>query len=145
MRPIEVLEYSLILSTQELLLVTEIQQTMISDVTDIVLDDILQHCTRVPHDVLQDAKIGGTKPLEKLLRTPPQGCLVKLVYSTCSELQSCSKADRQLCSTTIIKRKKKTIPRCWQAQSQHENGLSRSIGTTIVHAWKDGRYVFIVY
>lgn len=150
----EVLEYRLGLRTGEEILVAELDPGRTPTAADpavlAAVADLIARCTRVPRDELDAAKKGDTRPLEGRLGTPPRGCLIKALL-TCSEIRHCTSADRKLCRTDAwsTKEKRACFPLCWQAPVPEglspETALGAvAIATAIVHAWREGHYVFIV-
>lgn len=128
------LSYSIELNTGETVDVLELEL----DDSDEIDEGILQLCSRVPRSVLEEAKIGWTKPLEEALRTPPVGALLRL-NKTCSQYGDCPSGKLPTCSTSHLNRKRRggAFPDCWD----HGDDL---ISSEIVHAWRDGAYVIIV-
>lgn len=150
------LQYELRLNTGEIIHVSEIDPEVFSELRDAnivkAISSVLDKCTKAPRDVLELAKIGGTKQLEGLLSTSPIGCLIKIEEHICTDIKDCPMANRELCSTRIMKRGKSNIPHCWKfnvdSQKHHlpymETVLAQYLATMIIHEWHDGRYVIIV-
>jgi hypothetical protein len=151
------IQYELSLSTGEILHISEIDPEVFSELRDIkitkVISSVLDKCTKASRDVLELAKIGGTEQLEKLLSTPPIGCLIKMGEHICAEVRECPMANNELCSTRRMKRGKPDIPHCWKFNigekphhlSYMEAVLAQHLATMIIHEWRDGRYVIIVH
>ena len=150
------LQYELSLNTGEIIHVSEIDPEIFSELRDpnIVkaVSSVLDRCTKAPRDVLELAKIGGTKQLEGLLSTSPTGCLIKTEEHICAEIKDCPMANKELCSTRKMKKGKPNIPHCWKSNVDNEKHklsymeavLAQHLATMIIHEWRDGRYVIIV-
>lgn len=153
------LQYELSLNTGEIIHVSEIDPEIFSELRDInivkAISSVLDKCTKAPRDVLESAKIGGTKQLEGLLSTSPTGCLIKIEEHVCAEIRDCPMANRGLCSTRKMKKGKPNVPYCWKFNMNGDNKkhqlpcmeavLAQHFATMIIHEWRDGRYVIIVY
>jgi hypothetical protein len=146
-------EYSLELSTGERLAVTEIAMGALDSWMTKAFSDaaarqllagVLDLCTRAPRCVLDDAKIGYTKPLERLLKTPPSGALMRLDKPECFSMSNCAVADKAKCTARFDK-----FPECWDYDIGHSDDFTdamsaaQELAKTVVFAWKDGRYVII--
>lgn len=126
------LNYRLELGTREII-----------DIFEIELDgneldgNVFQLCSHVPRSILEEAKGGWTKPLERMLRTPPVGALLRLNL-TCASIDGCPIGKFPNCSTSFLDRKERhgAFPDCWM----HARGWE---STVIVHAWRNGLYVII--
>jgi|WetSurMetagenome_2_1015567.scaffolds.fasta_scaffold52099_4 hypothetical protein len=150
------LQYELSLNTGEIIHISEIDPEVFSELRDAnivkAISSILDRCTKAPRDVLELAKIGGTKQLEGLLSTSPTGCLIKIEEHICAEKKDCPMANSELCSTRKMKKGKPKIPHCWKFniddKKHHlpymEAVLAQHLATAIIHEWRDGRYVIIV-
>jgi hypothetical protein len=151
------IQYELSLSTREILHISEIDPEVFSELRNAgivkAISSVLDRCTKASRDVLELAKIGGTEQLEKLLSTPPIGCLIKIKEHICAEIKECPMANDGLCSTRKMKRGKPDIPHCWKFNidekahrlSHMEAVLAQHLATMIIHEWRDGRYVIIVH
>lgn len=146
-------EYSIELSTKETLHILEISLEAIDDwskkaFTDLdaarVIHGVLSLCTKVPHSVLEEAKYGYTKPLERLLKTPPVGALMKIDRPVCLNINDCAMANRQRCTT-----RSHGFPECWDYSMGDCDELTDSMLSAqeavkaIVMAWRDNRYAII--
>ena len=120
------LEYSLELVTGETIDVLEIESDDLSSISDPVMDLI----TVMPRQVLEEAKIGYTRPFERLLRTPPVGALIRL-DARCDQMSTCPMRNAAACVTSH-----KKLPDCWTGDGVRD--------AEVVRAWKDGRYVILV-
>lgn len=153
----QIFEYSLQLDTGETLSVAEIPMRALDEWSRKAFADpksakamstILALCTRAPHAVMEDAKTGYTKPLERLLRTPPIGALVKLDRPVCMNVSSCVMSDKRKCTTQFLHVSEK-FPECWDYSLEDDGDFTdgmiaaHEIVKTIVMAWRDGRYVII--
>jgi hypothetical protein len=149
----QIFEYSLNLCTGETIRVSEISMGALDKFEKSAFEDpatfeamssIISLCTKAPHQAMEDAKIGHTKPLEKLLRTPPVGTLMKVDRPVCTNMFDCAMADSKKCTTRFSK-----FPECWDYAMDGDGDLTNSmvaaheIVKEIVMAWRDGRYVII--
>lgn len=148
----QIFEYSLKLGTGETILITEVpvgamnssvQQAFNNPRSLEMVFSIIALCTKVPRQVLEDAKIGYTKPLENLLRTPPAGALMKLDYPVCANINDCIMATDKCTARAGMKN-----PECWEySPTNHDLEIdtitAKEIARTVVMAWRDGRHVII--
>jgi hypothetical protein len=149
-------EYSLVLSTGEKLAISEVVVGALDSWCARAFSDpnakraiapILALCTKAPPNVMDDAKIGHTKPLEKLLKTPPIGALMKIDKPICSSFKSCASANAS-CTTQFVG-KNKSFPKCWDYYVTDPDNFTNSMSAAqelvkdIVMAWRDSRYVVI--
>ena len=151
-------EYSLQLGTGESLDVAEIVMATLDDWSRKAFEDpaaakamhkVTSLCSRIPHRIMEYAKIGYTKPLERLLKTPPIGALMKLDKPECLNLSDCAMADQHKCTTRFLLASAK-FPECWDytligKDEEFTDGMvaAQEIVKTIVMAWRDGRHVII--
>jgi hypothetical protein len=154
----ETFEYSLQLGTGEAIAITEISLKALDDWARKAFDDaksskaiagVVGLCSKIPHQIMEDAKIGYTKPLEHLLRIPSIGALTKLDRPRCSNISECAMADERKCTTRHLSTSGK-FPECWDYSlaGQDEEftdsmAAAQEIAKVIVMAWRDGRYVII--
>lgn len=146
-------EYNLFLGTGEKLDVTEIamgaldawaRQVFTDPAARQLIAAVEGLCTRVPRCVMDDAKAGYTKPLERLLKTPPAGAMLRLDKPQCFSLSSCAMANPDRCTTRSAK-----LPECWDYDIGEHSDFTDSMAAaqefakTVVMAWRDGRYVII--
>jgi hypothetical protein len=154
---VDPVEYTLHLGTGEEMLFTELDDRVIPALQDKrvvgALHGILRRCTPVTHSILQEAKLGHTKSLENLLRTPPIGSLLKLDKPICSQIGCCVMADVRRCTTNNIKGKLGIFPDCWayavdipiiEIDKAYVMMAAGEISRCVVNAWKANRYVLIV-
>lgn len=147
MEPPELLEYPLTLRTGEKVLISELDPQRspgwISSETREQASSVLDRCTYATREEVEAAKAGDTKPLERRLGTPPEGCLVKADL-VCSEIRTCPSADKKTCRTSSRPTKKLPggFPMCWSSDSVSPRAAS--LTTAIVSAWRGGRTVVIV-
>lgn len=145
-------EYVLTLSTGEQLKVVEIAMKALDSRCSKAFEDqalfpILSMCTRVPSSVMNDAKIGHTKPLERLLKTPPVGALMKLDKPACLNIKDCAAASAD-CTTQAVRRGK-SFPECWDYDmglvDDFSDGMmaAREVARIVIAAWRDSAYVII--
>jgi len=151
-------EYSLQLGTGETIDIAEIPMGALDDWTRKAFEDpasvkamagVLSLCTRVSHQVLEDAKIGWTKPLECMLKAPPIAALMKLDRPECLNLSDCAMADQHKCTTRFLIASAK-FPECWDyallgRDEEFTDGMvaAQEVVKIIVMAWRDGRNVVI--
>jgi len=149
-------EYSLHLDTGETMEIVEISMKALDAWTEKAFSDpaaskaltgLLSLCTKVPHQILEDAKIGYTKPLERLLKSPPVGALMKLDKPACFNVSDCIMADKDKCTTRFWSKAAK-FPECWdyhlpQDEFTSAMAAAQEIAKVIVMAWRDGKYVII--
>lgn len=154
MRSVEFVEYSLRLSTDEDILVSELDPASVPCLWDnevlTLAAPFLAICTRAPRAAVEDAKSGLPESLEPFLGTPPAGCLLKAPSPVCAELRFCAISDRTKCSTAYFVRKKPAFPLCWtadllKARTPEKGSQARDLVDSIVSAWRDGRHVVLVY
>lgn len=154
----QIFEYVLHLGTGENLSVLEIDMAALDAWSRQAFDDpcakkalssIFSLCTRVSKEAIEDAKIGWTKPLEKLLRTPPIGALLKLDKPICFNLRDCAMADPNKC-TTRPACKNISLPECWDYDIGTAKDFPNSMiaaqevaKTIVVTGWSNGKYVII--
>lgn len=146
-----VLNYNITLSTRETLDISEFDPELISLLKEeavlSVLSSLLRLCTYVSRDEVERAKRGETKPLERALRTPPYGCLVKIDTPICAEIKTCIMADIKKCTSKNIVKYKGKFPPCWTYRTNTDGETrvqAHLLATAIVDAWKEGRYVLII-
>ena len=153
----QIFEYSLKLGTGETIDVAEIAMGALDAWSKQAFDDqaagksiagILLLCTKVPRQAVEDAKIGYAKPLERLLRTPPAGALLKLDRPACANISDCAMADAHKC-TTLFASVSVKFPECWDYDLASGSNFTdpmaaaQEVAKTIVMAWRDGRHVVI--
>ncbi len=152
MRTVELVEYRLLLSTGEEILVSELDPESIPSLTDPVVvrlaDAVLSRCTRAPRDAIEDAKSGLPESLEAHIRTPPVGCLIRLSIPVCAELRFCVISDPVRCSTRHTTKKGPDFPMCWtfdvpKGGTPEQSSRAKDLADSIVSAWRDGRLVVI--
>lgn len=149
----QILEYELDLSTGERLSFCELDLELVPELGNddlrLALSFILGLCTHIDKGVVEKAKRGDVKPFERLLRTPPYGCLLKLDRPVCSQIRSCASAKARECTTKNLVRKIGKFPFCWtynlpEGTPESVSLSAQYIASHIVGAWKEGRYVIIV-
>lgn len=143
-------EYSLNLSTGERIKISEIPiSTLDKNYFEAFglaeISGVVSLCTNAPTQAMHDAKVGYTKPLEKMLRTPPVGALMKVDRPVCVNINDCAMADSKKCTARFSK-----FPECWEYEVYNDSDLNviklsaKDIVRRIAIAWRDGRYVIIV-
>lgn len=141
-------DYIIDLSTGEKLHISEFDPERIPEMQDLNVinasSDVLDHCTMVPRNVMEDAKHGYDTEFKKLLRTPPIGALLKTKQTLCSERDVCSMYDASKCTTRNIAKGSYALPICWEADvshtkyNDHITAASRTLRTAVIHAWRRG-------
>ncbi len=143
-------EFPLFLSTGEeipvSILVLELLQA--SPIVLKTFEHILSLCTQITHDELEEAKSGYDTALKKKLRSPPNACLIRL-NSVCGEINQCSMAVLNKCTTKNTTKNGGAFPFCWTTPSVEklvgfERSWSIELCNAVVHAWRQGRYVIVV-
>jgi hypothetical protein len=142
---LQFLEYALTLNTGEELSFCELNSDL---VPELAIPEVLQAsssilslCTHVDRDTIEKAKREDMKPLERALRTPPYGCLMKVDKPICLDIKNCIRADKKVCTTRNTLKQIGQFPVCWTYPIETR---SRELCTAIIHAWKEGKYVIIV-
>lgn len=149
----QIFSYSILLSTGETLEIAEIPVRAMDSWTKKALEEpirseirgVLSLCTKAPHSAMEDAKIGYTKPLERLIRISPIGALTKLDRPMCAHAKDCIMVQGPACSARPAAKK---FPECWDYSlltETFEDGHSaaQELAKAIVMAWRDGKYVVI--
>lgn len=149
----QIFEYSLSLCTGETIKVSEISMGALDKFEKAAFKDpaafkamssVVSLCTKAPRQAMEDAKIGHTKPLEKLLGTPPVGTLMKIDRPVCMNISDCAMADNKKCTARFSK-----FPECWDyfmggdVDFTDSMAAAHEIVKEIVMAWRNGRYVII--
>lgn len=148
-------EYSLRMDTGEVLLVSELDPETSPVLADPVVmsmaRDVLEWCSFVSRESIEEAKRGFTRALQAELRSTATGALLRLRTPTCRLVRSCASADAQGCTTRRTTRGKPSFPHCWEAVVDDDGqadpvrvGSARELATYVVHSWRDGRRVLIV-
>lgn len=145
-------EYSLRMDTGEVLLVSELDPETSPGLTDpavlATIRDVLEWCSFVSRESIEEAKRGYTRALQSELRSTPIGSLLRLRTPSCRLLRSCASAIPEHCTTRRTVRGKPSFPHCWEATVDTDEpslaGVSRDVATYIVHSWREGRRVLIV-
>lgn len=96
---------------------------------------VLDLVTIVPKAMWDDALVGLTRPLVKVLSIPPKGCLKKLPVEakTCGKKKGCIFFDKKTCFPEASK-----LPWCYEPA-----GCDPQVAALIV-AWREGKYVIVV-
>lgn len=160
----QIFEYSIKLGTGERISILEIDVAALDAWTSSAFKQhkarhaiapVLKLCTMAPRQTMEDAKNGYTKPLENALRSPPDGCLMKLDKPVCANVKDCAMADAEKCTTKFNLLKNK-FPECWDyAVAGHGNNgagedfddsmaAAMEVAKAIVMAWRDGKHVIVV-
>jgi hypothetical protein len=155
MKTIFPVDYIVDLSTGEELKIAEFDPERIPEMKDLDVinasSDVLDLCTRVPREILEEAKKGYDTRLKPLLRTPPVGTLLRAPMPLCNERWSCSMYNKMGCSLRNISEKGGAFPECWEIEADKLVKLSadilddsRALKTAIIHVWRQGAYSIIV-
>lgn len=148
-------DYIIDLSTGEELKIAEFDPERIPEMKnpDILYasTDVLNLCTRISREILEEAKHGYDTRLKPLLRTPPIGALLKAPMPFCAERWSCSMYSKMECSVRNISKCGGAFPECWEAEADKLVRLpvdildaSRALRTAVIHSWRQGMYAMIV-
>jgi hypothetical protein len=148
---IQSFDYRLTISTGEELQICELDPGLVSELRDAEVrtsaDPWLTRCTRAPRAALEEAKRGHSGPLDRLLRTPPIGILIRNDRHLCGRVSSCSMADKKGCSTRNVdpRRGLGLFPECWSPELPDVSPPgTEELVSYVVRAWRDGRYVILV-
>jgi len=143
---IQSVDYSLVLGTGEKMHFAELDEGSVEALHDAAakesISGILDKCTRVCHSTLEEAKLGHTKGLEKALKTPPFGAMMKIDKPICSQIGCCVMANLSKCTTRNCEQKGGLFPECWEYSTT--NPVGAELARCIVHAWRQGFQVLIV-
>jgi hypothetical protein len=105
---------------------------------------IIDRCSIVPRDVIEEAKRGGTFRFKKYLKSPISS-LLKFKPDLCSHHQDCVLYKEQTCTTQNFS----NFPICWTAiiefpdLSETQQQILSMIINQIIHAWKDNKRVIL--
>lgn len=144
------------LETNEEIHVVELDPERVIEITNEkvknLIDNILSRCTKMPRHVVETAKLGGTREFEKLMSTPPIGCLLKIDKPVCAEINTCLSANKQKCTTRFLNVKSKThlgrFPVCWEYDTEKAEDdiyyMARNLASFIILSWKINRLVVII-
>jgi hypothetical protein len=113
-----------------------------------LLRDVLEWCSFVSRESVEEAKRGFTRALQSELRSTPTGALIRLRTPSCRLLKTCASADPENCTTRRMVRRRPAFPHCWEAVVEEGNpesvSAARNVATYVVHAWREGRTVLII-
>jgi hypothetical protein len=141
------ISYTLTLNTGEKISVVEFNDENLSSLNSqlsLFIPNIMNKIDRIPHNVLQEAKLGYARKLEKLIRNTPVKCLLQIDKPICSEIKTCSIADRQKCRTSYKLKSLAAFPVCWEYEVPGEASIEvKNFAGNVVYAWRSGNYVFI--
>jgi hypothetical protein len=147
------IEYNLHLDTGEQIMICELDQETTPTLSDPIviefLKNLLDRCSFVTREALEEAKLGRAKPLQNQIRSTPIGALLTITKPDCDHIKDCVMADKKKCSTRNIGKSGGKFPQCWDYQLDSKippepKAAVAAIGAVIVHAWREGRHVFIV-
>jgi hypothetical protein len=94
--------------------------------------------TRVPHDTVEHAVLGLSRPLVKGLGLFPLGCLHKLPSFQCHHEKACTLFIKKDCLSTA-----KKTPWCFEP-SGFDDPTVRALVAEAVMLWREGVYVVVV-
>lgn len=148
-------EYLIDLSTNETIHIAEFDPDRILEMQNqSVLEashDVLEQCTKMPREVIEEAKHGYDTNFKILLRTPPVGALLKLPLPLCSERSVCSLYKISKCTTKNVDDKVGNFPICFESDfpvktlfTKEVVSVSRDLKSSIIHSWGKGMYVILV-
>jgi hypothetical protein len=132
--------YKIRLNTGEELKVVEIRADELpQDCSKIQI--ILDKCSRIPREIVEEAKLGHSQRFNPYLKANPSGVLIKF-DKICRLIDHCIMADKRICKTSNFKK----MPVCWEFGKKEDVVLSpdEELATKIVHFWKEGINVLIV-
>ena len=146
-------EYTIRLTTGETLgiaeLDTERSPALLHPGVAAACEGLLRHCTRVPREIMEEAKSGYDGRFKPLLRASPNGCMLKSDPHGCRLIGDCAMAFKPVCTLRNIDTKHKPLPICWEYAAPPIDDLevhnaAVDLGSCIGHAWRRGLYVVVV-
>jgi hypothetical protein len=111
-------------------------------------EGLLRHCTRVHREIMEEAKAGYDGRFKPLLRSPPNGCMVKADPPICRLIRECAMAFVPVCTLHNLDGKA-PLPVCWEfsappVEDKEVYNSAIELGMCIGHAWRRGLYAVIV-
>ena len=153
--PVIVDEYPLYLSTGETIKITEIdaERSPITNHPKIreALDGLLQHCSHISREIVEEAKGGYDTNFKLLLRAQPMGCMAKANPHECLHIRDCAMAMKSVCTLHNCLPSKTPLPICWEFSPSikiDDIEIKSSVielGTIIGHSWRTGKYIILVF
>jgi len=137
-------EYSIRLkSTGEVIHITEINKFVFDQVKNNIksIQKLIEKCSFVPTEILQEAKMGHTDRFQKYLNTQPMGCLIQIDKPICKLINDCGMADINKCHTKFISNNRGKFPICLEYST--DSIELKDLSWIIVHAWREGNYIII--
>ncbi len=120
--------YKIRLSTREFINITEFIETPL-------LDRILDLCTKMPREIIEEAKMGYDTNFKKLLGRDPKSCL-GILDASCDLKSECQMFNSSECSSKFLRRGKPSFPICFH--------FNDSISSDIISCWRNDSYVILV-
>ena len=145
---VTLVEYTLLASTGESILISELDPERISDLSMRSWVEsnpsTLSRCTTVTREVMEQAKIGYDKPFLEALSSPPASMLFKFKGSRCAHRKSCLSWSAPSCTLDGKPPKKRGLKlmQCWSYDGQTVD--ESEVLNAVVRAWLDGRNVVII-
>jgi hypothetical protein len=143
---LEFLEYSLTLSTNEIIRISELDIGRIDDEEFIrIISSRPPPLDWVPYlsrSILEEAKIGHDTRLLNQLGSPPSACLLRLPTFKCSERVMCASYQKSCELIPLRRYKSGEFPRCWTIDSG--DSKQSQLITSIVFRWLENERVIIV-
>lgn len=151
LREVHLVEYELGLSTGERILVAEadpgLHPGIAAGVVLAACESVVARVPRVTREVADCAKLGDDAGLKAAMKAQPAGALLKVKNHVCSQAGDCAMFTKN-CSARNVKGQRGLFPECWEYEPEADAGDldpdARGLGTAVVHAWRDGRYVLLV-
>ena len=149
--PIEcivLIEYTLLASTGESILISELDPERIDDpsVRGWVESSpsALSRCTTVTRETMEQAKMGYDKPFLDALLSPPASMLHRFKGSRCTHRESCLSWSGPSCTLDGKPPKKRGLKlmQCWAYDGQTDD--ESEVVSVVVRAWLDGRNVVVI-
>jgi hypothetical protein len=153
MQSIQPVEYRINLHTGESIEISELDVEVVEELRmPEVLEataEIIKLCSKMPREIVEEAKLGHSKNFTSLMKTPPVGSMMKLPSPICAMIRDCAIADKRKCTTRNISNQIGKFPICWEFKPPKltEDDViprAQSLAFAIVHAWREGRYVILV-
>ena len=152
---IDPVDYIIDLSTGEELHIAEFDPDRIPEMKEAAVIKasfgVLDYCTKVSRDIIEEAKGGYDTRLKALLKTPPIGALLKIPLHICHERTSCSMYVPSKCTTKNVNPSGESVdsfPECFESETDKSSPeimlKSRILNTAIIQSWRQNRYVVII-
>lgn len=138
-------QYEFGLTTGERIYITELDPERMPELLDKnvtrSIEKLLRMCSSLKRQDVEDAKRGYDTPFKQSLRTPPDGCLIKLESPICSRSGDCSMYKSKECTTHFLEKRLGKFPLCFEYTCDFQ---SRELAGVIIMSWKEGRYVLLI-